>query len=336
MLKTQIRLAITFILLTSLNLTGCQTTSVQAEKTVIANNLITAYDYQLLNTQWQTITLKQLTQELSKTDVIFIGEYHGNHASHLLQTQLFTLMHQQHPKLVLSMEMFNRDQQAKLNEYLDGIIGEQTLIDQAPAWNNYKASYRPSIEFAKQNQLPVIAANASAELIRCIGTQGKNYLTKLNSEEKQWLAQKPFAEIANYRSEFFKLMGQAKHAKGSKTLNNMYLAQITRDNTMAESITKALKQNPNHKVIHLNGNFHSKNHLGTAGALERLNPQLNIKVITPIDVNDLPQLSTPQNRTDNYYYVVKPQPTDYVQEKNRNKAYKTMFEKSQQKAKTCK
>ena len=31
MLKTQIRLAITFILLTSLNLTGCQTTSVQAE-----------------------------------------------------------------------------------------------------------------------------------------------------------------------------------------------------------------------------------------------------------------------------------------------------------------
>lgn len=336
MLKTPIKIATLLIALSSLMLTGCQTTSVHAEKTDATDNLITAYDYQLFNAKWQPITHHELTQNLLKADVIFMGEFHGNHAAHLLQTSLLSALYRQHPQLMLSMEMFNRNHQTTLNDYLNGNIGEETLIDQTSAWSNYKASYRPLVEFARQNQLPVIAANASADIIRCIGAQGQSYLSKLNAKEQQWLAQKPFVEITHYRSEFFKLMGQAKHITNSKKLDNIYSAQIARDNTMAESINTALKQHPNHKVIHLNGRFHSENHLGTAGALKRLNPQLNIEVITPVYVDDVSTISAEQNRSDNYYYVVKPQPVDYVQEQNRINAYKAMFEKSRQKSKACK
>lgn len=341
------------LLLSTTLLTGCQSLPTTHSNQKPITNLTNAYSYQLLKANKQAINLKQLATELNQADVIFIGEYHGNHASHLLQTQLFELMHQQHPKLVLSMEMFNRDQQATLNEYLDGIIGEQTLIDQAPAWNNYKASYRPTVEYAKQHLLPVIAANASGDLIRCIGAQGKSYLAKLDKQEQQWLAQQPFAEIKGYEDKFFGFMNQAGHQsndesdehrghnnkKISQQSRNTYLAQITRDNTMAESILKAIQHNPGSKLIHLNGSFHSENHLGTVGALKRLAPQLNIKVITPIYQKDFEaeenNLAT-KGQQDDFYYLINPQPAEYVHNQNRMKAFQAMFKKARQKAKSCK
>lgn len=234
------------------------------------------------------------------------------------------------------MEMFNRDQQTTLDEYIDGFIGEQTLIDEAPAWPNYKASYRPSVEFAKQHFLPIIAANASGDLVRCIGSQGEGYLDKLDNTEKQWIAQQPFAEIAGYEDKFFGFMQRANHSGNSDRARNTYLAQLTRDNTMAESILNAMQQHPEFKVIHLNGSFHSENHLGTVGALKRMAPELNIKVITPIYADELSEAKLDNKRSDDYYYVINPQPIEFVQSENRRKAHQRMFENSRKKAKACK
>lgn len=322
---------------------GCQQQPLKAQPQSVSEKPLnlkpeapaTAYDTQLYNQDWQVTDLNHLVHALKEVDVIFIGEYHGNHASHLLQTQLLSLLFQQHPQLILSLEMFNRDHQDILNDYLDGFIGEQTLINDAPAWPNYKASYRPSVEFAKQHFLPVIAANASADIVRCIGSQGDQYITKLDKTEKQHIAQQPFAKIAGYKDKFNALMQGASHASDSR-MRNTYLAQITRDNTMAESILKALKNHPGHKVIHLNGTFHSENQLGTVGALKRLDPKLNIKVISPLYFDELNNAIANNNRLDDFYYTVNPLPVEYVQSQNRQKAHKRMFENSRKKAKLCK
>jgi len=319
-------------------LSGCQTTTVKTQ-TIEPPTLQTAYDYQLLDKNWQPISLEKTTEFLKDADVMFIGEYHGNHASHFLETQLLAGLHKQHKNIILSMEMFNRDQQETLNDYIDGFIGEQTLIKLAPAWPNYKASYRPSVEYAKQHFLPIVAANASSDLVRCIGSQGEGYLAKLDETEIQWIAEQPFAEIEGYKEKFFGFMNRAKHKTdkaNSERAQNTYLAQLTRDNTMAESILKAMKANPGYKVIHLNGSFHSENHLGTVGALKRLAPDLKIKVITPIYADELNVTKTDANRKDDFYYTLNPQPAEYVQNENRRKAQKAMFEESRKKAKACK
>ncbi len=71
------------------------------------------------------MSLQTLVESLKDVDVVFIGEFHGNQASHLLEAQLQAKLYQQRPNQVVSLEQFNRDQQAILNRYLDGEIGEK-------------------------------------------------------------------------------------------------------------------------------------------------------------------------------------------------------------------
>ncbi|MBN2866712.1 MAG: ChaN family lipoprotein [Thiotrichales bacterium] len=296
----------------------------------------TAYDSILLNSQTQQpITVQQLAADLKDIDVVFLGEFHGNHASHLLQAQLQNLLYQQHPNQVLSMEQFNRDQQPILNRYLDGEIGEAYLINEAPAWDNYTASYRPLVEFAKQHFLPVIAANAPADTVRCIGRQGEGYLEKLTTEEASLIAEQPLEDVAGYRDFFMDFLNGSNHFDEGKA-NNSYLAQLSRDNTMAESILKAIRANPGAQVIHTNGAFHSNNGLGTVGALKRLDPNLTIKIISPVhvEVSEPMQFSSDAFETGDYIYLLQPQPEKYKSASYRQQAFKRMFDRAD--AKPCK
>jgi len=334
MYKTQFTLQISSLLIASLLLSGCLSqTSVKPKADQQNVSLMTAYDYQLVNSSLQNLSLKQLIVQLESADIVFVGEFHGNHASHLLEMQLLAGLYQQNPNILLSMEMFNRDQQTMLNQYLDSEIGEVQLVKETPAWNNYVASYRPLVEFAKQHFLPVVAANASADIVRCIGRKGESYLSKLNPQEKANIAQNPFAEIPGYKAKFNDFLEEMRHLPDERK-NNSYLAQITRDNTMAESIYQAWLNHPQHQVIHINGAFHSENHLGTVAALKQLDPKLNIQVITPIRVESFDEIKgfkkSEKNANDDFIYFLKPQPEQYLDAVYKRKDRQAMFNKSEQ------
>jgi uncharacterized iron-regulated protein len=298
--------------------------------------LTTLYDYQLIDSaSGQPMSLQTLVESLKDVDVVFIGEFHGNQASHLLEAQLQAKLYQQRPNQVVSLEQFNRDQQAILNRYLDGEIGEKTLIEEAPAWSNYAGSYRPIIEFAKQHFLPVIAANAPAQTVRCVGRQGQAYLAKLTEAERRQIAQQAFYSDPAYADKFAAFLAKSRHGQSEQSTtdpehNPAYLAQLVRDNTMAESIFNALQHNPGAQVIHLNGAFHSDEFLGTASALKHLNPALKIAVISPVVVDDpqTPQFTQADRAKGNAIYLIQAQPEDYVQAAKRRAAFKKMFDKA--------
>lgn len=317
----------------TLVLTGCLSTP--PEKGAHTQRLVTAYDYQIVNAKHEPISLAALTEATADADVVFIGEYHRNQASHLLEMQLFASRHQSNRQrpTILSLEMFTREQQAILDRYLNSEIGEKYLMEEAPAWGNYQSSYRPLVEYAKQHQLVVVAANASGDIVRCIGRKGEDYLNVLSAEEQKHIAQYPFAEIPGYQEKFFGLMGGAKHMPDNRARNS-YLAQAARDNTMAESIAAALKKNPGSQVIHLNGSFHSEDQLGTVAALKRLNPELKIQVVTPVHLNEFEQGDF--EGRDDFYYLLNPQPKEFVDPEYMKASRKAMFEKSRKKANMCK
>jgi uncharacterized iron-regulated protein len=300
--------------------------------------LPTAYDYQLLTPDHHPTSLPGVVAALQGSDVVFIGEYHGNHASHLLEMQLLTALHRQAASrdrgVILSMEMFNRDQQAIVDDYRNGKIGERYLIKEAPAWHNYTGSYRPLVEYAKAQAMPIIAANAPGDIVRCIGRQGEDYIPKLTADEKTHIATQPFAEVPGYADKFFGVMGGSDH-QADKRLRQSYLAQLTRDNTMAESIARAHAQSPQSVVVHLNGSFHSEGHLGTVGALKRLNPDLKISVITPIRADDFADAQADKRRTDEFYYLVNAQPAEFVDDDYKRKMRGEMFSRAREKAKGC-
>lgn len=287
----------------------------------IHSEYISLYEYQIVDSaKKKDISKIDIVKDLQTTDVIFIGEFHSHQASHKLQLDLIQMLYQQNPSLVISMEQFSRDAQPTLDGYLAGKYGEETLIEDANAWDNYKGSYRPIMEFAKENHIPVIAANAPAMFVRCMGRRGSDFLASIPEEKKSWSARKIDLTNKKYQEKFFSFLessgtshGQSKK-EASKRQIKTYSAQLLRDTTMAESILSALDKYPNHQVIHLNGAFHSDNHLGTVAVIETERPSIAIKVISPVSSNSLEIKSIELNeyQQGEYLYLIKELPPRFL------------------------
>lgn len=299
------------------------------------------YDRYLVSSPTQQpMGIPELAQQLKNIDVVFIGEYHGNPASHLLQAELQAALYRLRPQQVLSLEQFNFDTQMTVDAYLKGRIGEQELIDEAKAWDNYKASYRPLVEFAKQHQLAVVAANAPADWVRCVGRQGEGYLNKLTDIERQQLPIDPFYSTPEYQQKFLGVMhgGRSGDTAMASTMSRRFAAQLLRDNSMASRIVAAKTTYPNHQVIHLNGTFHSESHFGSVASVKRIAPQLKIAVISPIQIGldqSIAAATTDQLALGDYVYFIANQPNDFVDPQKRLVAMQARFAKADQAAQSC-
>ncbi len=274
------------------------------------------FDYALHTQQGEPISLSTLAQQLRDFDVILVGEWHSHSGVHRLQADLFSQLYRENPHLALSMEQFTRDNQRPLNAYLEGKIGEQYFIKQANAWDNYVSDYRALVEFAKDKQLDVIAANAPRSITRCLGRQGADYLDKLDEEEKTWVAETLYMGDTPYKEKFMASMHHGSKEKSEK----LYSAQLAWDETMAESIVKYLEKHPNTTVMHTAGSFHVEGGLGIAASILRRSPELRIATLVPV--------TEVAAQSSDYQIKVLNVPKRYVQEANMMAAFKSLRNRS--------
>jgi uncharacterized iron-regulated protein len=277
----------------------------------------------------QVMSVDQAADVLATYDVIFIGESHRHPGNHLAEMQLFRAIHARAPNLSLTMEQFERDVQPVLDDYLAGKIGENPFMEKARAWPNYTTSYRPLIEYAKEHKLPVIAGNAPEDVVRCVGKEGEAFFARMKPAQRGWVAAQLHTEDGPYKDKF---MGFVSHDAGhggdgdkdkkdqkekkppSESAIRSFAAQVTRDDTMAESIALHLQKNPGRKVVQINGSFHSDGFLGTVERLKLRMPNLKIAVVSPTDPDDLkhPTVSAEDAKDGTFSLLLRPQPDPYV------------------------
>lgn len=323
------RSSTTLILLTLLTTSGCSLLPQQPD--VSTGAPATLYDNVMIDTRnRQPVSLEAAASALAKTDVVIIGEYHGHQASHLLQTRLLQELHNLNPSRILTMEQFNLDHQPALDDYLSGTIGETEMLEDAEAWDNYRGSYRPLVEYARQHNLPVIAANAPADVVRCVGRAGPDYLNTLPEEQRRQLPDNPFLDTPAYRDKFVDAItgshGTADPAMIER-MSNTYKAQLLRDNTMAMRILQARERNPGHQVVHLTGTFHSEERLGTVALLQQRAPELSIVVLSPVfwpADEAKPPLADHLNKGD-YLYLIQPLPREFRDQERQRQAMQQRF-----------
>ncbi len=187
-----------------------------------AQTQITGANYRIYGGQGNAATLGQIIEAIGKSDVVFLGEQHDDAAAHFLQAEIFRRTAEKfgkNRKIALSLEMFERDVQTILDEYLQNLITEKKFLDDSRPWGNYKTDYRPLVEYAKQNQIPVIAANAPRRYVNMVSRSGRESLDKLSPEAKSRLAPLPYGEASKeYAAKFNALMGKMPEASGG--LNN--------------------------------------------------------------------------------------------------------------------
>ena len=221
----------------------------------------------------QIVTLDKIVTDMADADVLFFGEEHNDSAGHYLENKIFRALHSAYgDKIVLSMEMFETDGQLVLNEYLAGTIDENRFSRDIRLWNNYK-DYRPMIEYAKQNKIPVIAANPPRRYVSLVTRRGMRSLDSLTKDAKKFLPPLPYDTLSGrYREKFMEIM---KGSPGSSS-QNIYYSQSLWDAGMSYSIYKFLKSNKHKKVFHCVGGFHTEEKLGTAEQLRIRNKKLKI------------------------------------------------------------
>jgi uncharacterized iron-regulated protein len=219
------------------------------------------------------ITVDDLVNDMADADALFFGEEHNDSTGHYLEYTLFKKLSEKYPdKLSLSMEMFETDCQNVLNEYLNGFIREKNFITDARAWHNYK-DYRPLIELAKTNHIPVIAANAPGRYANMVSRMGLNSLNQLNATGKSYLPPLPIDTATGaYYEKFLQIMGGHQAMAGMQ----MFQAQNLWDATIGWSLAKFYKAHSKYKILQINGGFHSEEKLGAVTQLKEYAPQVRI------------------------------------------------------------
>jgi uncharacterized iron-regulated protein len=243
---------------------------------------ITEANYRIYDAQGNAATLEKIVDSLKDVDVVFLGEMHDDQVAHYLQNAIFRKAFETYGadrKIALSLEMFERDVQIVLDEYLNNLISENHFLLSSRAWGNYKTDYRPLVEFAKEKKLPVIAANAPRRYVNMVSRNGRDSLNQLSKQAKSWLAPLPYNQASEaYAKKFNALMGAAPEAKMG--LNNILDSQTLWDATMAFWIAEYLDKTKNPLVVHLNGAFHTENRLGTPEHLLKYAKKAKFLVVT--------------------------------------------------------
>ncbi|WP_245970394.1 ChaN family lipoprotein [Pseudochryseolinea flava] len=237
--------------------------------------------FKIYNTKTKSIaTLENIVEHAGDFDIIFFGEEHNDSIGHVMQDTLYKALLAAHKDVTLSMEMFERDCQIVVDEYVAGIITEQQLIKEGRAWKNYR-DYAGPVNTARALHQKVIAANAPRRYVNLVSRKGLASLDALEKDAKQYFASLPIDTVnARYAERFKTIMG------GHVPNRNMYYAQSLWDATMAESIYEAWKVNKKTKVFHLNGKFHTDERLGTVTQLERINKRVRITTISCFRADD--------------------------------------------------
>lgn len=250
--------------------------------TLIFTSLIAQDDfsrhYKIYNTRTkEIINIDQLVADLGTTDVLFFGEEHNDSAGHYLENKIYRALHAAYGNsVVLSMEMFETDNQLVLDEYLQGKIDEARLGKDARLWSNYR-DYRPMIEYAKQNQLPVIAANPPRRYVSLVTRRGMKALDSLSKAAKKFLPPLPYDTLSGrYRDKFMETMRGAPESAS----RNIYYSQSLWDAGMSYSIYQYLKKNKGKKIFHCVGKFHSDEKMGTAAQLMMRNKKIRVRNIS--------------------------------------------------------
>jgi len=262
--------------------------------------------YEVYTGSGEPSDLNAIVSAMAGAHVVFLGEQHDDPTGHALELMLLEAAHRQYGssrEVILGMEMFERDVQPVLDEYLSGHIREQDFLKASRPWGNYESDYRPLIEYAKENGLDVAATNAPSRYASLARRRG---LVVLDSLESSWnwlphampmtgisdQVAPPSPEYeARFRAEMEE-MGTHEPMPGMPSADAMLVAQNLRDATMAFAIGFPLSEK---LVLHINGSFHSADGLGIPEHLRHSNPGIRMLIVTMNIVEDIRTAPEPSN-----------------------------------------
>ena len=261
-----------------------------------------------------------LIDALEWADVIILGEQHDDALAHAVQLAVVEDVFDRWPKSALSMEMLERDEQALVDDYVDGIIDVEsfakwTFSEQWAGEGSWANWYQPMIDTAKEADGRVVAANAPRRYVRLARLEGYGRLRSLSPQRRKLFDLPKSFKDDSYRRRFYELMkdghGDENASEDERArrerLRAGFRSQTLWDATMGASMARAHQAGAT-KVVHLVGQFHSDFNGGTVQQLRSRAPSLNILVISMQRDDGQSLREDDRGRADIVVYTGKPPP----------------------------
>jgi uncharacterized iron-regulated protein len=258
-------------------------------------------------------TFEDVVREAGEAEVVLFGEEHDDLMTHRLQAEVLRRLFVDYNRpsasgrpsphagrrgvdtpqtggdrtVVLSLEMFERDVQYVVDEYLQDLITEEHFTTSARAWDRYDTDYRTAVEFAKAHGVPVVAANAPRRYVNRASRLGSASLQDLPESARAFLPPLPHPTPSPaYVEEWDELMGEGAQYMSGTPMDG----QALWDAGMAYSIHETLEREERPLVFHLAGSFHVANFTGVPEVLESYRPGTRRLVLVARPADDLESL----------------------------------------------
>ncbi len=202
-------------------------------------------------------TLSNAIEAAASKKIVYVGEYHDRFSNHAVELRVIRELFGKNKKLAIGMEMFQRPFQQFLDEYIAGTIDEREFLKKSEYFKRWVFDYnlyKPILDFARQEKIPVIALNMRREITDKVAAGGLDSLTE--EERKEIPARMDFSDL-DYRERLKSVFEQHEAQEGLKTnFDFFFQVQILWDETMAQSVDEYLKKNPYRQMIVLAGSGH--------------------------------------------------------------------------------
>lgn len=200
-------------------------------------------------------TLNDVINNVSNKRIIYTGEQHDQFAHHDIQLKVIKGLHAKNKRLAVGMEMFQRPFQGTLDDYIAGRISEKEFLKKSEYFKRWAFDYnlyKPILDFARKEKIPVVALNIRREIIDKVSKSG---LVSLSDEEKKEIPEQMDFSDNEYRDRLIKVFKMHQNSK-DRNFDFFYQSQILWDETMSMSIDEFFKKNPDYQVVVLAGSGH--------------------------------------------------------------------------------
>jgi uncharacterized iron-regulated protein len=255
---------------------------------------------------------EMMLSELTKADVVFVGEQHDDPNTHRLELAILEGLARRTAAATVSLEMFERDVAEPLSHFTMGHLDEEDFLGLARPWPRYQTDYKPLVDFAIAQTWPVIAANVPRPIAAEVARAGLDALAaKTEDERRLFAADLQCPTNSDYFRRFAAAMGShpgGDDAAKRQTTERYYFSQCLKDETMAESIARTVASQDEagqpRIVVHFTGAFHSDFGQGTVERTRRRLREKRIVVISVLPVASLDGLSVDGDERKRADYLV--------------------------------
>ncbi len=238
------------------------------------------------------VSFDGLMDMVSGARLVCIGETHDNLQAHRVQLQILRELERRFPgRIAIGMEMFRRPQQAILDRWSRGELGEPEFLEAVEwrrTWGLDFAYYRDILAFARERRIDVIALNPSRELQDAVKRLGLEALPdELRRQLPELGAPDPFQRallLAVYRA----------HRPTGGDFDAFFRVQQLWEESMAERVVDYLQsaRGADRIMVTLTGGGHVEYGLGLPKKVIRRMP-LPYVIVSPTEIEVPPEKRMP-------------------------------------------